>query len=89
MTFLLKARQQSKRGGTYMHKIKWLIKSYMALNRIESLRELANITGITYTTLMTHLNNPGQLRAYEIKALDNALHFEDADLLVIVREAAA
>lgn len=72
-----------------MHKIKWLIKSYMAINRIESLRELSEITGIKYTTLMTHLTCPSQLRAYEIKALDDALHFEDDDLLGIIREAAA
>lgn len=72
-----------------MHKIKWLIKSYMALNKISSLRELADITGIKYTTLMTHLTCPSQLRAFEIKALDDALHFEDDDLLVIIREAAA
>lgn len=72
-----------------MQKIKWMIKSYMALNRIESLRELAEITGIKYTTLMTHLNTPSQLRAYELAALDGVLHFEDADLIIMIREAAA
>ena len=72
-----------------MQKIKWMIKSYMAINQIESLRELAEITGIKYTTLMTHLSCPSQLRAYEIAALDEALHFEDADLIVMIRGAAA
>ncbi|MBR2555377.1 MAG: hypothetical protein IKE94_10985 [Aeriscardovia sp.] len=72
-----------------MHKIKWLIKSYMALNKISSLRELADITGIKYTTLMTHLSCPSQLRVYELKALDDALHFEEEDLLCMIREAAA
>ena len=72
-----------------MHKIKWMIKSYMALNRIESLHDLADKTGIKYTTLLTHLNEPSQLRAYELRALDEVLHFEDEDLLVMIREAAA
>jgi hypothetical protein len=72
-----------------MQKIKWLIKGYMAINRIRSFQELAELTGIKYTTLLTHLNNPSELRAYEIRELDAVLHFEDKDLIVLIREGAA
>ena len=47
------------------------------------------MTGIKYTTLLTHLNNPAELRAYEIRELDTVLHFEDKDLIVLIREGAA
>lgn len=72
-----------------MQKIKWLIKGYMAINQIRSFQELAELTGIKYTTLLTHLNNPAELRAYEIRELDTVLHFEDKDLIVLIREGAA
>lgn len=72
-----------------MQKVKWIIKGYMAVNRIRSFQELSKLTGIKYTTLLTHLNNPAELRAYEIRELDKILQFEDSDLIVLIREGAA
>lgn len=68
-------------------KLKWIIKSYMCLNRINSWKELARLSGIKYTTLKEHLDNPGKLRLFELQILDELLKFDEQDLLELVRGA--
>lgn len=61
--------------------MKWLIKEYMGKAHIDSITELADLTGITRRTLYDRINNPATIRAYEITALDEVLHFDADDLI--------
>jgi len=65
--------------------MKWLIKKYMAAQHIESLSELARMTGLTRRKLYDRINDPKTFRMYEIIALDEILHFSDEDLLFLMR----
>ena len=67
--------------------MRWLIQEYMVKKHIPSFSELSRITGIEYRTLINHINDVGKFRVFEIVALDEALSFEDADLLKFLREA--
>ena len=69
--------------------VRWMLKRYMSTKYIETFQELAEQTGIKYQTLNAHVKAPEQFRAYEIKALDKILMFEDKDLLRLVRGASA
>lgn len=66
--------------------VKWLIKSYMLGQRIDSIKELANKTGIDYQTLREHIKRPELFRTYEIRTLNEVLNFNDEDLLILVKE---
>lgn len=68
-----------------MQMMKWLIKSYMAEAHIDSVVELSEATGITRRHLYDILKDPHRLKVYEIKALDDVLHFSEQDLLSLVR----
>ena len=70
-------------------RFKWIVKSYMCISRIPSVKELAKMTGINYQTLKDRLNNPQNLRLFELQALDKVLRFTDDDLNALVREVAA
>lgn len=65
--------------------MKWLIKQYMAAQHIESLSELARMTGLTRRKLYDRINDPKTFRMYEIIALDEILHFSNEDLLFLMR----
>jgi hypothetical protein len=65
--------------------MKFLIREYMAKNRIMSLLELEKLTGLNKSTLHRRLNHPEELRLFEIRALDSVLHFSDEDLADLVR----
>jgi len=65
--------------------MKWLIKKYMAEQHIDSWDELANETGIQARTIYNRLNDPRKLRAFELEALDSVLHFNDEDLIKLVK----
>ena len=70
-------------------RFKWIVKSYMCVSRIKSVKELAKMTGINYQTLKDRLNNPQNLRLFELQALDEILKFTDGDLTALVRGIAA
>lgn len=67
--------------------MKFLIREYMAKNRIRSLLELEKLTGLNKSTLHRRLNHPEELRLFEIRELDKILHFSDEDLADLVRGA--
>ncbi len=68
-----------------MQDIKWLIKLYMAQNHIDSISELARLSGLSRRLLYDRINDPASLRIYEIKNLDDVLHFSDEDMLFLMR----
>ena len=65
--------------------MKWLIKKYMIIAHINSLSELSRMTGIQYQTLQNHLKQVSSFRLFEIRMLDDVLHFSDDDMLKIIR----
>ena len=65
--------------------IKKLFHLYMIEADINNFSELSRQSGIEYQTLNVRIKNPGTFRAYEIRQLDELLHFSDEDLLQIVR----
>lgn len=66
--------------------LKKLLRRYMVDLDIDSFKDLAKDTGIDYQTLLDHIARPELFRRFEIKALDDVLHFEDEDLLRLIRE---
>ena len=70
-------------------RFKWIVKSYMSINRISSVKELSRRTGINYLTLQDRLKYPKNLRLFELQALDEVLKFTDSDLNALVRGGAA
>lgn len=65
--------------------MKWLIKKYMAEAHIDSIEELSEMTGITRRLLYIRMNEPGTIKASEIRALDDVLHFGPEDLVKLAR----
>ena len=65
--------------------MKWLIKEYMIKARINSFSELARLTGIEYQTLQNHIKQASSFRLFEIRMLDDVLHFSYDDMLKIIR----
>lgn len=70
-------------------RFKWIVKRYMSINRISSVKELSRRTGINYLTLQDRLKYPKNLRLFELQALDDVLKFTDSDLNALVRGVAA
>lgn len=64
--------------------MKWLLKEYMAANHIDNFKELARQTGIKLRTLRRRIDEPSTLLLYEIRALDEVLHFNDEDKLKLI-----
>ena len=66
--------------------IHWLFRDYITKNRIAGgTKELASLSGINYATLNKRIEHPELFRAYEPKSLDEILHFENEDLLRLIR----
>ena len=65
--------------------IKKLLLRYMIEADIRNFSELSRVSGIDYQTLNVRIKNPGTFRLYEIRQLDELLHFENEDLLVLIR----
>lgn len=65
--------------------MKWLLKKYMAAVHIDSLVDLCKQTGIAKRTLYDRINDPQSLKLYEIRALDEVLHFDDEDIVKLTR----
>ncbi len=64
---------------------RFMLKRYMLNNYIEDFKELSRQTGINYDTLGVRISKPETLRKFEIKLLDDALHFSDEDLITLIR----
>ena len=64
---------------------KKLFKRYMNEADIDNFSELSRQSGIDYQTLNVRIKNPGTFRVFEIRQLDELLHFADEDLLLITR----
>lgn len=67
--------------------MKWKILKLMSEQQIKSFRELARRTGFDYRTLLTRIENPDQMRIYELKVLAGVLKISDDDILEIVKGA--
>ena len=65
--------------------MKWLFKRYMIERHIENLKELSELTGIKYRTLLDRMEKPQTLRVYEIEALNKILMFRYEDVLAVMR----
>lgn len=65
--------------------MKWLIRSYMCREHIESFSRLAELTGINKRTLFKRFDMPNTFRLYELKALDDVLKFSNEDLMALIR----
>lgn len=65
--------------------MKWLIERYKAIRHIKTKTELAKLLGWNLPNLDNKIKNPGSLRLYELEALDKVLHFDDEDILKLVR----
>jgi len=65
--------------------IKKLLLLYMIEADINNFSELSRQSGIDYQTLNVRIKNPGTFRVYEIRQLDELLHFSDEDLLILLR----
>ena len=65
--------------------IKKLLLRYMIEEDINNFSELSRMSGIDYQTLNVRIKNPGTFRVYEIRQLDELLHFTEEDLLLIIR----
>lgn len=68
-----------------MNAFKWIVKKRMLENHIENLLELSNITGLGYQTMRSHIDNPERLKIFELNALDDVLHFEDCEIVGVIR----
>ena len=62
-----------------------LFHMYMAKNDIASIQELSKKTKIEYTRLRKRFRDAGSLRLYEIRSLDDVLHFSDEDIVKLSR----
>ena len=65
--------------------IKKILKHYMNENDIENFSELSRLTGLCRQTLYERMNNSGSFRFFEIRMLDEVLHFSDEDLAKLIR----
>lgn len=65
--------------------IKKLLLLYMIEADINSFSELSRQTGIDYQTLNVRIKDPGTFRVFEIRKLDELLHFTDEDLILLAR----
>lgn len=68
-----------------MEDFKWILRSSSADAHISSDQQLASKVGINYCTLRSRFSNPGTLRLFELRALNDVLHFKDEDILKIVK----
>ena len=65
--------------------IKKILKLYMIEAEIDNFTQLAKETGIDYQRLNRRIADPHSFTVFELIALNDVLHFEDEDLLKIIR----
>lgn len=58
---------------------------YMINNDIPSFKELARMSGIQERNLLKKIANPSMFRLYELRAVDEILHFSSEDLIKLTR----
>lgn len=66
-----------------MTELKWIFKDYMNRLHIEDFKQLAKMCGVKYQTLLDHLERPELFRLFEIRAINDVLHFSSEDLIRI------
>lgn len=65
--------------------IKKILKLYMIEAEIDNFTQLAKETGIDYQRLNRRIADPHSFTVFELISLDDVLHFEDDDLLKLIR----
>lgn len=65
--------------------IKKLLRRYMIEVDLDSFTQLAKETGIDYQRLNRRIADPHSFTVFELISLDDVLHFEDDDLLKLIR----
>lgn len=65
--------------------IKKLFKRYMLDADLDNFTQLAKETGIDYQRLNKRIANPHSFTVFELISLDDVLHFDDKDLLKLIR----
>ena len=65
--------------------MKWMLMRYMAEAHIDSFTDLAKATGIKRKTLYDRMREPRNIKAFEIEALDEVLHFNTEDIARLAR----
>ena len=68
-----------------MNNVIKLFKRKLIDKDIDDFKDLAQMTGIKYDTLLDHLKRPGMFRTFELRALDEVLEFEDSELLLLIK----
>jgi len=69
--------------------IKKLLRRYMIEADIDSFTQLAKETGIDYQRLNRRMADPHSFTVFELVALDEVLHFENDDLILLIRGEAS
>lgn len=62
-----------------------VFKRKMIDHDIQDFKDLSKKSGIKYDTLLDHLKRPEMFRAFDLKALNEVLEFEDSELLLIIK----
>lgn len=65
--------------------VKKLLLLYMIEADIHNFSELSRQSGIDYQTLNARVKNSGTFRVYELRRLDELLHFSDEDLIILIK----
>lgn len=65
--------------------IKKLLKRYMLDADLDSFTQLSKETGIDYQRLNRRIADPHSFTVFELISLDDVLHFDDEDLLKLIR----
>lgn len=69
--------------------IKKLLRRYMIEADIDSFTQLAKETGIDYQRLNRRIADPHSFTVFELISLDEVLHFENDDLILLIRGEAS
>ena len=69
--------------------IKKLLRRYMIEADIDNFTQLAKETGIDYQRLNRRIADPHSFTVFELISLDEVLHFEHDDLILLIRGEAS
>ena len=69
--------------------IKKLLRRYMIEADIDNFTQLAKETGIDYQRLNRRIADPHSFTVFELISLDEVLHFENDDLILLIRGEAS
>lgn len=68
-----------------MNRTEKLIKTKMLDRDIETLKEVAELTGIKYLTFLERLKDPSMLRVFEVLSLQEVLGLEDEEVITLIK----